>query len=108
MIAVSYTAGVCSRGLVALVALAIGLEQDYKPLYYDRGRDSHGVPQMTIGASFGATRELTLMHVKSGVTMRRPLYDLTYGHTNIARCEDLARIFVICIQQRTLCAHNTQ
>ena len=38
-------------------------------MHYDRGSDEEGVPQLTIGASFGATRELTLMHVKSGVTM---------------------------------------
>ena len=38
-------------------------------MHYDRGSDENGVPQLTIGASFGATRELTLMHVKSGVTM---------------------------------------
>ena len=43
--------------------------KDYKPMHYDRGSDEEGVPQLTIGASFGATRELTLMHVKSGVTM---------------------------------------
>lgn len=48
--------------------LAPGL-QDYKPLHYDRGSDAEGVPQLTVGASFGCTRELTLMHVKSGVTM---------------------------------------
>merc|ERR1712087_616694 len=45
---------------------------DYKPLHFDRGRDSDGVPQVTVGASFGATRELTLMHVSSGVTMSFP------------------------------------
>lgn len=46
--------------------------KDYKPMHYDRGSDENGVPQLTIGASFGATRELTLMHVKSGVTMSFP------------------------------------
>jgi len=46
--------------------------KDYKPMHYDRGSDEEGVPQLTIGASFGATRELTLMHVKSGVTMSFP------------------------------------
>eukprot|EP00438_Fugacium_kawagutii_P032355 Skav234858 [mRNA] locus=scaffold840:102786:111941:- [translate_table: standard] len=46
--------------------------QDYKPMHYDRGSDENGVPQLTVGASFGATRELTLMHVKSGVTMSFP------------------------------------
>ncbi|CAJ1361710.1 unnamed protein product [Effrenium voratum] len=46
--------------------------QDYKPLHYDRGRDNEGVPQLTVGASLGGTRELTLMHVKSGVTMSFP------------------------------------
>jgi len=46
--------------------------RDYKPLHYDRGRDSEGVPQMTVGASFGAARELTFMHVKSGVTVSFP------------------------------------
>ncbi|CAJ1384331.1 unnamed protein product [Effrenium voratum] len=49
---------------------------DYKPLHYDRGRDNEGVPQLTVGASLGGTRELTLMHlgrhVKSGVTMSFP------------------------------------
>lgn len=42
--------------------------KDYKPLHYDRGRDSQGVPQMTVGASFGATRDLSFVHVASGVT----------------------------------------
>ncbi|CAK9050375.1 Omega-amidase NIT2 (Nitrilase homolog 2) [Durusdinium trenchii] len=46
--------------------------KDYKPLHYDRGSDAEGVPQLTVGASFGCTRELTLMHVKSGVTMSFP------------------------------------
>merc|ERR1711920_824579 len=48
---------------------------DYKPFHYDRGRDSRGVPQVTVGASFGATRELTLMHVASGVTMGFPMHN---------------------------------
>ena len=47
-------------------------QQDYKPFHYDRGQDSEGVPQLTVGASFGAVRELTLLHVKSGVTMSFP------------------------------------
>ncbi|CAK0895331.1 unnamed protein product [Prorocentrum cordatum] len=49
--------------------------EDYKPFHYDRGRDSQGVPQVTVGASFGATRELTLMHVASGVTMEFPMHN---------------------------------
>mmetsp|Transcript_41390 Transcript_41390/g.96175 ORF Transcript_41390/g.96175 Transcript_41390/m.96175 type:complete len:320 (-) Transcript_41390:110-1069(-) len=50
-------------------------QQDYKPLHYDRGRDAEGTPQLTVGASFGALRELTLMHVKSGVTMSFPQHN---------------------------------
>ncbi|CAE7597900.1 unnamed protein product [Symbiodinium natans] len=50
-------------------------QQDYKPLHYDRGRDPEGNPQLTVGASFGAVRELTLMHVKSGVTMSFPQHN---------------------------------
>lgn len=42
---------------------------DFKPLHADRGRDSKGVPQMTVGASFGAARELTFAHWRSGVSM---------------------------------------
>eukprot|EP00933_Yihiella_yeosuensis_P019476 TRINITY_DN15771_c4_g1_i1.p1 TRINITY_DN15771_c4_g1~~TRINITY_DN15771_c4_g1_i1.p1 ORF type:complete len:318 (-),score=51.66 TRINITY_DN15771_c4_g1_i1:112-1065(-) len=45
---------------------------DYKPLHYDRGRDSEGVPQLTVGASFGSVRELTMLHVKSGLAMSFP------------------------------------
>lgn len=45
---------------------------DYKPLHYDRGRDSNGVPQVTVGASFGITRELTMVHVKSGLAVSFP------------------------------------
>mmetsp|Transcript_57286 Transcript_57286/g.102981 ORF Transcript_57286/g.102981 Transcript_57286/m.102981 type:complete len:245 (-) Transcript_57286:44-778(-) len=46
--------------------------RDYKPFHYDRGKDSEGVPQMTVGASFGAVRELTMLHAKSGVTVSYP------------------------------------
>merc|ERR1711957_476887 len=45
---------------------------DYKPFHCDRGRDDAGNPQVTVGASFGATRELTMMHIKSGVTATFP------------------------------------
>ena len=70
-------------------------------MHYDRGSDENGVPQLTIGASFGATRELTLMHVKSGVTM-------CHGHVGGDRggihgdlecdlwCVFFAFFFVIC------------
>jgi len=47
-------------------------DADYKPMHHDRGRDEQGVPQVTVGASFGATRELTLLHVASGVTATFP------------------------------------
>lgn len=46
--------------------------KDYKPLHFDRGQDANGTPQVTVGASFGATRELTLMHVSSGITATFP------------------------------------
>eukprot|EP00931_Biecheleriopsis_adriatica_P045601 TRINITY_DN26112_c0_g1_i1.p1 TRINITY_DN26112_c0_g1~~TRINITY_DN26112_c0_g1_i1.p1 ORF type:complete len:385 (+),score=68.66 TRINITY_DN26112_c0_g1_i1:47-1156(+) len=46
--------------------------RDYKPMHYDRGRDIEGTPQLTVGASFGSVRELTLMHVRSGVTVSFP------------------------------------
>lgn len=45
---------------------------DYKPMHHDRGRDEQGTPQVTVGASFGGTRELTLLHVASGVTATFP------------------------------------
>jgi len=47
-------------------------DRDYKPLHCDRGRDEAGTPQVTVGASFGATRELTLVHRQSGVSMTFP------------------------------------
>lgn len=46
--------------------------EDFKPLHFDRGRGDNGEPQVTVGASFGATRELLLCHVKSGVTATFP------------------------------------
>ena len=52
-------------------------------MHYDRGSDEEGVPQLTIGASFGATRELTLMHVKSGVTMSHGCRTNRHTHTHI-------------------------
>ena len=67
-------------GTLGIKASAVRLnlyrsQYDYKPLHYDRGRDADGVPQLTVGASFGAVRELTLMHVKSGVTMSFPQHN---------------------------------
>lgn len=73
------------RAVVAKMEAAFGIRasasrlnmyrsaEDYKPFHYDRGRDSKGVPQVTVGASFGATRELTMLHVASGVTMEFPM-----------------------------------
>lgn len=46
--------------------------RDYKPLHFDRGRDNNGTPQMTVGASFGATRDLTFVHARTGVTATFP------------------------------------
>mmetsp|Transcript_35339 Transcript_35339/g.100398 ORF Transcript_35339/g.100398 Transcript_35339/m.100398 type:complete len:239 (-) Transcript_35339:149-865(-) len=46
---------------------------DYKPFHRDRGRDEDGTPQITIGASFGGTRELTMVHIKTGVTASFPM-----------------------------------
>lgn len=46
--------------------------KDYKPFHCDRGRGDDGTPQVTVGASFGATRELTMMHIRSGVTATFP------------------------------------
>jgi len=46
--------------------------ENYKPLHRDRGRDSNNVPQVTVGVSLGATRELTLMHYETGVTVSVP------------------------------------
>mmetsp|Transcript_13188 Transcript_13188/g.28859 ORF Transcript_13188/g.28859 Transcript_13188/m.28859 type:complete len:239 (+) Transcript_13188:1-717(+) len=48
-------------------------DKDYKPLHCDRGRDENGVPQVTVGASFGSTRELTMVHIKSGLTTTFPM-----------------------------------
>lgn len=75
----SSTAPPALRAVVAEMEAAFGIRasasrlnlyrspQDYKPLHYDRGRDNDGTPQCTVGASFGATRELTMLHVRSGV-----------------------------------------
>lgn len=72
------------KATVAMLEKAFGIEasasrlnlyrtsDDYKPLHCDRGRDEDGVPQITVGASFGATRELTMVHIKSGVAMTFP------------------------------------
>jgi len=72
------------RATVARLEAAFGMQagasrmnlyrsrQDYKPFHCDRGRDDSGRPQMTVGASFGATRELTMVHIKSGVTASFP------------------------------------
>lgn len=72
------------RATVARLEAAFGMQagasrlnlyrsrQDYKPFHCDRGRDNSGRPQMTVGASFGATRELTMVHIKSGVTASFP------------------------------------
>lgn len=45
---------------------------DYKPFHFDRGRDENGVPQVTVGLSLGATRELSFTHWKTGLTMSYP------------------------------------
>jgi len=46
---------------------------DWKPLHHDRGQDNEGVPQLSVGVSLGATRELVFMHKQTGVTMSFPL-----------------------------------
>jgi len=78
------SAPVALRETVAKLEAAFGIEasasrlnlyrsnRDYKPFHFDRGRDSTGIPQVTVGASFGATRELTFVHVRSGVTASFP------------------------------------
>lgn len=72
------------RATVAMLEAAFGIRasasrlnlyrdsSDWKPLHRDRGRDEQGVPQVTVGASFGATRELTMVHVRSGVSATFP------------------------------------
>jgi len=46
---------------------------DWKPLHHDRGQDEAGIPQMTVMVSLGVTRELVLMHKKTGITSSFPL-----------------------------------
>merc|ERR1712113_1115489 len=46
---------------------------DYKTLHQDRGRDAQGVPQVTVGLSLGATREIAFTHWQTGLTMAFPL-----------------------------------
>jgi len=45
---------------------------DYKPMHQDRGRDDEGVPQVSVGVSFGITRELVFQHIQTGLTMSFP------------------------------------
>lgn len=45
---------------------------DFKTMHHDRGQDKNGVPQVTVGASFGATRELTFLHPQTGLTQSFP------------------------------------
>lgn len=47
-------------------------DADFKPMHCDRGRNKEGVPQVTVGASFGASRELTMMHIQTGITTTFP------------------------------------
>jgi len=46
---------------------------DYKPLHHDRGRADDGTPQVTVGVSFGDTRELSLVHVRTGFVATFPM-----------------------------------
>jgi len=46
---------------------------DWNPLHHDRGQDEAGIPQMTVMVSLGVTRELVLMHKKTGLTTSFPL-----------------------------------
>jgi len=46
--------------------------KDFKPLHADRGRDENGVPQVTVGLSLGATRELCFSHYRTGLTTTFP------------------------------------
>lgn len=48
-------------------------DDDYKTLHQDRGQDSNGVPQVTVGLSLGATREIAFNHWQTGLTMTFPL-----------------------------------
>lgn len=45
---------------------------DYKPFHADRGRDEDGTPQVTVGLSLGATRELCFAHWQTGLTTSFP------------------------------------
>eukprot|EP00930_Biecheleria_cincta_P040064 TRINITY_DN27483_c0_g1_i1.p1 TRINITY_DN27483_c0_g1~~TRINITY_DN27483_c0_g1_i1.p1 ORF type:complete len:443 (+),score=73.06 TRINITY_DN27483_c0_g1_i1:103-1329(+) len=45
---------------------------DYKPFHADRGKDEEGVPQVTVGLSLGATRELSFAHWQTGLTLSFP------------------------------------
>jgi hypothetical protein len=45
---------------------------DYKPFHADRGRDEDGVPQVTVGLSLGATRELSFVHYQTGLVTSFP------------------------------------
>jgi len=72
------------RATIAKMESAFGIEAsaarlnlyrsnaDYKPFHADRGRDSEGVPQVTVGLSLGATRELTFAHWQTGITVSFP------------------------------------
>eukprot|EP00747_Dinoflagellata_sp_TGD_P204758 gnl/TRDRNA2_/TRDRNA2_78461_c0_seq1.p1 gnl/TRDRNA2_/TRDRNA2_78461_c0~~gnl/TRDRNA2_/TRDRNA2_78461_c0_seq1.p1 ORF type:complete len:324 (-),score=47.44 gnl/TRDRNA2_/TRDRNA2_78461_c0_seq1:144-1115(-) len=72
------------REIVARLEATFGIEasatrlnfyrsgHDYKPLHRDRGRGPDGAPTVTVGASFGAPRELTFMHIKSGMVTTFP------------------------------------
>jgi alkylated DNA repair dioxygenase AlkB len=48
---------------------------DYKPLHADRGQDTAGVPQVTVGLSLGATRELSFAHWQTGLTTSCPQHN---------------------------------
>lgn len=48
---------------------------DFKQLHTDRGRDANGVPQVTVGLSLGASRELTFAHWQTGLTMTFPQHN---------------------------------
>lgn len=45
---------------------------DWKPFHADRGADGEGVPQVTVGLSLGATRELSFTHWQTGITASFP------------------------------------
>lgn len=45
---------------------------DWKPFHADRGADNEGVPQVTVGLSLGATRELSFSHWQTGLIASFP------------------------------------